>query len=316
MIRMFRLAALAGLALVLSACAGDIPYATLKAKYASPASRFVELPNGVTVHYRDQGKADGPPLVLVHGFAANLDTWEPWVKRLGADYRVITLDLAGHGLTTVPAGYQISTPGQVAIVDGVAASLKLDHFALAGNSMGGGVAWNYALAHPGRLSALILVDSAGAPFDPKAGKSGKGGPPLAFVLLRNPVGRAILKRVDLGGLAARGLKQAYVDETLVTPDLIARYAELARAPGRRELILSAQGAPRVPTPAERFKAITAPTLVMHGEADTVIPPAAGEALAGAIPNARLILYPGVGHVPMEQIPDKSAADLKTFLQGL
>ncbi|WP_304191383.1 alpha/beta fold hydrolase [Phenylobacterium aquaticum] len=299
-------------ALTLGACAKDIPYATLKAKYTTSASRFVELPGGVDVHYRDQGNPAGSPIILVHGFAANLDTWEPWVKRLGPNHRVVTLDLAAHGLTTVPAGYKLSNEGQVAIVDGVAQTLKLDHFALAGNSMGGGVAWAYTLAHPDKVSALILVDSAGAPVDPAAMKK-KGGPPIVFVLLRNPLGRALLRQINPRPLAEKGLKQAYIDQSLVTPQLVDRYVELALAPGHRDLLLNAQGGPRKPATAETFKAIHAPTLVMHGEADTVIPVAAGKALAAAIPGAKLILYPGVGHVPMEQIPDKSAADLEAFL---
>ncbi|MFM8377192.1 MAG: alpha/beta fold hydrolase, partial [Phenylobacterium sp.] len=81
------------LAATLAGCARDIPYETLKAKYANPASKFTTLSNGVTVHYRDQGRPDGPPLVLVHGFSANVDTWEPWVARLGDTYRVVSLDL-------------------------------------------------------------------------------------------------------------------------------------------------------------------------------------------------------------------------------
>jgi len=312
MLKSLRILALGLCALTLSACAKDIPYATLKAKYTTPASRFVALPDGVTVHYRDQGTPSAPPIILVHGFAANLDTWEPWVQRLGKDHRVVTLDLAAHGLTTVPAGYKVSTEGQVAIVDGVAQTLHLDHFALAGNSMGGGVAWNYTLAHPDKVTALILVDSAGAPVDPSAMKQ-KKGQPLVFKVMRTSLGRAVLRQINPRPLAEKGLKQAYIDQSLVTPKLVDRYVDLALAPGHRDLLLNQQGEPRKPATAETFKAIHAPTLVMHGEADTVIPVAAGKALAAAIPNAKLILYPGVGHVPMEQIPDKSAADLEAFL---
>ena len=308
--------ALLGAALALAACARDIPYATLKAKYTSPASRFATLPDGVTVHYRDQGNAAGPPIVMVHGFAANLDAWEPWVARLGNDYRIISLDLPAHGLTTVPTGYQVSTDGQVEVVDQLTKVLKVDRFALAGNSMGGGMAWHYALAHPGQLTALILVDSAGMPTAPKAGESKREGPPLVFSLMRNAVGRAMLRKINPRPLAEKGLKQAYVDESLVTPALVDRYADLALAPGHRDLLLTGQSQQRTPATAATFKAILTPTLVMHGEADTVIPVEAGKALAAVIPGAKLIVYPGVGHVPMEQIPDKSAADIKAFLQGL
>jgi pimeloyl-ACP methyl ester carboxylesterase len=306
------LLALLGLAaLGLAGCARDIPYATLKARYATPASRFMTLPDGVTVHYRDQGLVGGPPLVMVHGFAANLDAWEPWVARLGNEYRIITLDLPAHGLTLVPPGYKVSTAGQVEVVDQLTRGLHVDRFVLAGNSMGGGVAWSYALAHPDRVAALVLADSVGPP---PAGKR-KEGPPAIFVLLGNPVGRAALRQIDPRPLAERGLKQAYVDPRLVTPQLVDRYVDLALAPGHRALLLAAQDRPRVPVTPATFQAIHAPTLVMHGAADTVIPLAAGQALAAAIPGARLIVYPGVGHVPMEQIPDRSAEDVRQFLRA-
>ncbi len=313
-----KLLALAGalIGLALAGCARDIPYATLKAKYATPASRFMTLPDGVTVHYRDQGKADAPPIVMVHGFAANLDAWEPWVARLGPEHRIITLDLPAHGLTTVPAGYKVSTEGQVEVVDQLTRLLHADRFVLAGNSMGGGVAWNYALAHPERVAALVLVDPAGMPPSPKPGAKKREGQPAVFVIMRNPLGRAILRKIDPRPLAEKGLKQAYIDEKLVTPALVDRYVELARAPGHRDLLLNGQGRPRKPVDATTFQAIHAPTLVMHGEADTVIPVEAGKALAAAIPGAKLILYPGVGHVPMEQIPDRSAADVRAFLAAL
>jgi len=298
--------------LVLAGCARDIPYATLKAKYATPASRFMTLPDGVTVHYRDQGRPSGPPIVMVHGFAANLDAWEPWVARLGADYRIITLDLPAHGLTLVPPAYKVSQAQQVEVVDQLTHALGVDRFVLAGNSLGGGVAWSYDLAHPDRVSALVLVDSVGP--RPKARQG--GGPPLVFVLLGNPVGRAMLRQINPRPLAERGLKQAYIDRQLVTPQLVDRYVDLALAPGHRSLLLAGQEGPRTAVTAQTFREIRTPTLVLHGAADTVIPLAAGQALAEAIPGARLIVYPGVGHVPMEQIPDRSAADVRSFLAGL
>ena len=311
------LMALVAATLFLTGCAKDIPYATLKAKYATSASKFQALPDGVTVHYRDQGNAAGPPIVMVHGFSANLDAWEPWVAQLGKDYRIVTLDLPAHGLTTVPTGYAVSPDGQVEVVYQLAQFLKLEHFALAGNSMGGGMAWRYALAHPDQLSALILVDAAGAPVPTKPGdKKASGGPPLVFKLMSNPLGRAMLRQINPRPLAEKGLKQAYVDQSLVTPALVDRYADMALAPGHRALLLAGQSQPRALVTADTFKAIHTPTLVMHGEVDTVIPVEAGKALAAAIPSAKLILYQGVGHVPMEQIPARSAADLRAFLEGL
>lgn len=305
------LAALALLAL--TACAKpDIPYATLQARYASPDSRFAALPGGVRLHYRDEGRRDGPVLVLVHGFAASLQAWEPWVARLKDDDRLISLDLPGHGLTSAPKGYRASTDADVALVDALTRRLGVDRFVIVGNSMGGAVAWNYALVHPERVRGLVLVDAAGWP----AARKGGDGPPAVFMLLANPAGRAVLKSFDPGPLARRGLAAAYVDPKLVTPDLVARYTDFARAPGHKDILLTRQsGARRAVTP-ETFRAIQVPTLVMVGAKDKVIPPHVAGGFAQGIPGARLVTYPDAGHVPMEQIPDRSAADLRDFLRTL
>jgi alpha-beta hydrolase superfamily lysophospholipase len=118
----------------------DIPFKTLEAKYANSASRYLDLPSGVHMHYRDQGNAKGPVLVLVHGFSASLHTWEPWVGLLGGQYRIITLDLPGHGLTRAPADYQPSIDAYADLVAQATARLNAPRFVLAGNSMGCGLA--------------------------------------------------------------------------------------------------------------------------------------------------------------------------------
>lgn len=305
---------LAGLAaLSLSACiARDIPYATLEARYASPASRYMDLPGDLRIHYRDEGPREGPTLVLVHGFSASLHAWDPWVQRLTNEYRIITLDLPGHGLTRAPQGYQAATERSVAVVDQLTRQLGVGRFVLAGNSMGGAVAWNYALAHPDRLRGLVLVDAAGWP-DPDRDREGS---PAVFKLLGNPVGRMILRNADPGLMAEKGLKQAYGDERLVTPQLVTRYVELARAPGHRAILTSGRSRPSTPVTPQTFRAIRAPTLVMTGEKDALIPAAHARGFAQAIPGAKLVTYPEGGHVPMEQLPDQTATDLRAFLQTL
>jgi pimeloyl-ACP methyl ester carboxylesterase len=289
----------------------DIPYATLEAKYANAQSRYMDLPGGLHVHYRDQGLAGGPPVVMVHGFSASLETWEPWVRRIGGAYRVVTLDLPGHGLTRAPPGYAASIDGYADIVDQVAGRLSLGPYVVVGNSMGGAVAWDDDLRHPDHLRGLVLVDSAGWPQETRGGDG-----PLIFRLMRNPIGRALVRDLDVRPMAKSGLEAAYLDKSLVTPALVDRYVELARAPGHREILLTIRNRPRGGATADTFHAIAVPTLVMHGEDDRLVPVADGRRFAAAIPGARLITYPGVGHVPMEQIPDRSAADLKAFLDGL
>lgn len=289
----------------------DIPYAKLEAKYASADSRFMDLPGGLRVHYRDQGNPKGPPLVLVHGFSASLQAWEPWVARLGRDYRIVSLDLPGHGLTRAPAHYAASIDGYADIVDAAARRLNLGPYVVAGNSMGGACAWDDALRHPAHVRALVLVDAAGSPSRTK-----ESGEPLIFKLMASPVARPLIRDIDSRPLVKDALKAAYGDPALVTPALVDRYVELSRAPGHRDILLTIQDRPRAPVTAETFRAMRVPTLVMHGEADKLIPVADGRGFARAIPGAKLITYPGVGHVPMEQIPDRSAADVAAFLAGL
>lgn len=286
----------------------DIPYDSLEAKYDSPASRYMDLGDGLRVHYRDEGRRDGPTLVLLHGYSASLQVWEPWVKALADDYRVITLDLPGHGLTRADQGYAAGREGYETVVDRVTTRLGAKRFTLGGNSMGGGVAWGYAIDHPDRIDGLVLIDAAGWPSDGK-------NQAMIFKILQRPWGRVLLKNIDTRPLIRQGLQAAYLEPRLVTPELIDRYVELARAPGHRDILLGLQAGPRRVATPEQLSPIKAPTLVMFGQQDKLIPAADGQRFAAAIPGSTLILYPDVGHVPMEQIPDRSVRDLKGWLKA-
>jgi hypothetical protein len=156
--------------------APDTDIAAMKAKYGGGASQFAELRPGLNVHYRDEGKSDGRVLVLIHGSNASLHTWEPWVERLGKDYRIISLDLPGHGLTGVnPAGVY-DNQSYVGVVDGLLTKLGVTKAIIGGNSMGGGVSWMYALAHPEKTEALLLVDAGGLSVNADAGHQGSRTP--------------------------------------------------------------------------------------------------------------------------------------------
>lgn len=291
---------------------GDIPWATLEGRYANAASRHMDMPGGVRVHYRDQGNPNGPVLVMIHGFGASLHAWEPWVGILGDHYRIVSLDLPAHGLTRAPSTYAMSLDHNADLVDQVTRRLNLGPYVAVGNSMGGGVAWSIALRHPDRVRGLVLVDAVGGPM-----QGGNRSSPLIFQVLANPIGRALIRNIDTRGLVAPGLRAAYVDPALVTPALISRYVDLSRAPGHRDIILNSRGGPGpAGAPRPRFADIHVPTLLLHGDADALIPLASGRGLAAEIPGSRLIVYPGVGHVPMEQIPARSAADVRAFLQTL
>ncbi len=298
----------------LAACATrEIPYATLTQKYGLPTSLRFEPEPGLSIHYTDEGERSGRTLILVHGFAASVHAWRPWIDRLKDNYRLIAIDLPGHGLTQAPKGYRATMEGNAALIGKLADHAGAARFVLAGNSMGGAVAASFAMANPERLDGLVLVDAAGWPGE---GRKSSEGPPLVFQLINNPVGRAILKWFDPRMFATGGLKSAYLDESLVTKDLVDRYAELALAPGHRDILLTQNARPARSVTAADYAKIDVPTLVMSGEQDKLIPMADSRAIAAAIPGARLVTYPEGGHVPMEQLPDQSAKDLQEFLTAL
>ena len=148
------LAAFAGLWLLRTP---DTDAAQMISKYSSDDSLFAENAQGLRVHYRDQGNAEGIPIILVHGTAASLHTWEPLVERLGDRYRIISYTQPGHGLTGPHPHDDYSFAGMAQALDLVADELALDHFVLGGNSMGGWVAWRYALGNPNKVDALLLL---------------------------------------------------------------------------------------------------------------------------------------------------------------
>jgi pimeloyl-ACP methyl ester carboxylesterase len=283
----------------------DIPFDHLQQKYGAQADEYLQMPDGVLVHFRDEGLRGGPTLVLVHGFTASLIDWDVWAEALTKRYRVIRLDLPGHGLTRSPAGYQVSIDRHADLIDALTTRLNAPRFVLVGNSMGGGVAWNFAIRHAGRLDGLVLEDAVGWP-QPQGAPGNPGFP-------SNPLVRAVLRNIDMKPLFGPVLKSVLLDPTLVTQAMIDRYADFARAPGHRDLLLSGPGAPS-PTTVADLGQIKVATLIMHGEQDKQVPFADGRAFARAIHGAVLVAYPNVGHAPMQQIPGRSANDLDRWLR--
>lgn len=314
--RRFRAAviAMAAMAGLMAGCASrEIPYAQLRSEYGLPSSHTFEPAPGLRVHYTDEGNREGRTLILVHGFAASVHAWRPWIERLALHYRLIAIDLPGHGLTEAPAGYKASLEGNAALVDALANETGVKHFVLAGNSMGGAVSLAYAMAHGERLDGLVLVDAAGWP-----GKDGEAasGPPWFVGLFNNGFGRWIIKLFDPRLFAGGGLKDAYLDASLVTDAILDRYVDMAMAVGHRDVLLTQDSQPANRWTAASFAKITTPTLVLAGEQDKLIPVEQSREIAAAIPGAKLVTYPDGGHLPMEQLPDATVKDLRAFLATL
>jgi pimeloyl-ACP methyl ester carboxylesterase len=292
---------------------GDISYATLEQRWAAPGSHYVDLPGGEHVHYLDQGNPKGPTVVLLHGFAMSTDTWAAWTQKLGRDYRVIALDLPGYGLTRAPGNKPYSYQAMADVVEAFAQAKHLGKVVVAGSSMGGGVAWRYALSHPERVRGLVLVDSSGWP-EVNASVMNNG-----FVKAgENPVLRPILTQLDNGPTMRMGFRTSFADPSRVDAAYLKRYVDLSRAPGRRAIWFQTLGdwlRQDFATP-ERLAAIKAPTLILWGQKDQLLPLADGRKFVADIPGAHLIVYPGVGHLPQEEAADRSAGDVIAFLRAI
>ena len=305
--------------------APDIPRATLEAKYATAPSQFVDvtytstLPDAdpaankpARVHYRIRGSQDAPVLLLLHGSNASLFTWEPWSKRLSDHYRVVSVDLPAHGLTGATPNGDYTNAGMANFVAAFADKIGLKSFALAGNSMGGGVAARFAEDHPDRVTALILVDAGGMPS--KAGDH----IPLGFKLLRQSWLRPFLTHLDPRPLVREGLNAAIVRKQVLTEQMIALYSDMALLEGSRAATAERFGqfaSGDINYVKDHVGALKMPVLILWGEDDHLIPVATAATWHDAIPGSKVLVYSGTGHIPMEEVDFQSAGDVRAFLEA-
>ena len=292
----------------------------MRDKYGAPPSQFFAIDNTRTVHLRDEGPRDGnadaPAIVLLHGSNADLHTWQPWAEALRRDYRVIRFDQRGHGLTGPAPDGDYTRDAFVANVDRVVRRLGLERFVLGGNSMGGGIALAYALEHPDKLAGLVLVDAAGAPVRREPVEGEESGTNIGFAIAQMPVVNSLVTQITPRSLIRQSLSQSVENQAIVTDAAVDRYWELLRYPGNRAATLERFGTPREAFAAQDLAGLDVPVLVMWGEEDSLIPFAASAWFADALPNAQEVSYPGIGHIPMEEAPDRSAADLVAWLRTL
>lgn len=284
----------------------DLSFEDLYVRYGDGTSRFIDLPGGVHLHYRDLPGPDGPVLVLVHGFTASSLDWAAVTPLLQQDGRVLLVDLPGHGLTGAPADYRASPTRYVELIAAFVERLKLRRYVVVGSSMGGLAAWRFAVRGDPNLVGLVLVGAVGWTEPPAR--------PRGFLrLLGSKLGRFILCHADVTPLMRRALQRSFADPALATPVLVRRYMEFARAPGHRAILTSFRPGSDDLAREEQLASIHVPTLVIAGEADRLVPLVSARRFAAAIPRATLVTYPNIGHVPMLETPEAFASDLRRWL---
>jgi pimeloyl-ACP methyl ester carboxylesterase len=283
----------------------DKPLTELKTKWATPPSSFLEVDN-MQVHLRDEGpKSDPTPIVLLHGNSSSLHAWGDWAVALRDQKRVIRMDLPAFGLTgpNLTDDYRITAYTEFVI--NVMNVMKVEKFILAGNSLGGEIAWNIANQQPKRVEKLILIDASGY-------KSSSTSEPVAFKIARTPVLGKLLEYVLPRSIVEKSVSNVFGNPDKVTDEIIDRVSDLTLRPGNRRA-LPLRLAQRFTSNPENIKSISTPTLIMWGGQDRLIPVEAAQWFKRDIKDSKIIIFEHLGHVPHEEGPAETVSEAKRFI---
>ncbi|MFY0608321.1 MAG: alpha/beta hydrolase [Cyclobacteriaceae bacterium] len=286
----------------------DIPIDTLKYKYAQYPSEFITV-DGMEVHIRDEGsKNDSAPIVLIHGTGASLHTFDEWAAKLKDQRRVIRMDLPAYGLTGPFPDANYSKGHYVDFMNNFLTTLKVKQCILAGNSLGGEIAWRYALKYPSMVDKLILIDAAGYPTNSK-------NKPIAFELAKIPVVKNIFTYITPRFLVKSSVLNVYHNKSKVSEDLVDRYFELALRAGNRQAFVDQFASKKDTLAIKNIGEIRQPTLLLWGDQDLLIPVGNAHKFHKDLPNDTLVILKNAGHVPMEELPTESLKVVTTFLEN-
>jgi len=281
----------------------DIPIETLKAKYTTAQSKFIEI-DSLQVHYRIEG--EGKPIVLIHGTGASLQTWNGWTDSLKKNYKVIRLDMPGFGLTGPRNDKDYSIKTYCTFLQEFLQKIGVDTFDLAGNSLGGEIAWNYAATFPAQVDHLILVDPAG--FYNK----NKQSPFSVFALAKHKWLANMMGQLDTKILVKKTLQDVFYDDSKITPEKIELYHDMSLRAGNRAAFsdrVQLIGKETMPD----INSIKAKTLLIWGKEDKLLDISLANNFK-KIPNVEYIIYDYCGHSPQEEIPSKSVSDVLRFIR--
>jgi pimeloyl-ACP methyl ester carboxylesterase len=263
---------------------------------------------GFHIVYLEGGKADAPPLLLLHGIGADKDNW----TRIGAltrRYRVYAIDLPGFGESSKPtdAGYRIED--QIPRVAAIAQALGLKQFDLGGNSMGGWISTAYAIRHREQVRSLWLLDPGGVANaeDSEMATRIKAGELVPLFASNLAEFRALLAFA----MTAPPFIPAPVEAVLVERQAANRALNLAIFQQLRE-----QSQPLDAQLAALTPPLETPTLIVWGAQDRVLHPSGAGLLHVMLPNSKVITLPGIGHLPMLEAPGDVVRDYVAFRDGL
>ena len=282
----------------------DLERAELEKRYVASAPQMVDV-DGLKVHYKETGPQGAPALLLLHGFGSSLQAWDDWSVKLDQKYRVIRLDLPGFGLTGASPANDYSEEKDLAILTHFADKLGLEKFSVIGHSMGGKMAWSLAASQPERVQALVLMAPDGFPDAKDIGTKPYEVPAVT----------GLIKYFLPKYLVRKSVEPAFAQADALSDALVNRYFDMLRAPGVRGAILERSNQTIYTDPVPRLKAIKAPTLLIWGEQDQMIPSTNAQSYANVLPNSTTVLLPKLGHLLQEEQPEKGLTAVMQFLDG-
>lgn len=281
----------------------DLPRAELEARHLAAAQDLRSV-GPWRLHVRDSGPRDAPAVLLLHGFGSSLQTWDAWAEGLSRSHRVIRLDLPGSGLSPPDPAHDYRDERSIQLLLALLDDLGIARASIAGHSMGGRIAWTFAARHPLRTERLVLMAPDGfASFGFAYGQA--MDVPASWSLMRHVLPKAVLRM---------NLQAAYARQDSLTDALLTRYHELLRAPGARQAMLERLAQTVLQEPVPLLSQIHAPTLLLWGEADAMIPVAHAQDYLRTIQGSRLVTFPATGHLPQEEAASMSLQVVADFLR--
>ena len=298
----------------------DIDKTTLEEKYFLEDSHYLDvtikdLDNqdiSTTIHYQDKGSLEDDVVLLIHGTFSSSHTFIPWAEELiKNDYRVIMVDLPYFGLSEGFDDLITSYRRHAEVIKYLLDELSISSIHIAGNSLGGGVAWYFTSEYENMVQTLTLIDAV----YPDGERQDSG----LFAMIDNlnflvPLFSLYTPKFLMESI----LSSAYGDPDNINEETLTRYYELLRKENTRQNILSLkeEAEPDI-SYIDRLNAITKPTYLMWGELDSWIPVETAYLFQETmnIDEEHMFIYPDLGHVPMEENPTLTVEDYLSIIDN-
>jgi pimeloyl-ACP methyl ester carboxylesterase len=280
----------------------DKPRAELEAKYLNAPTDIIKV-LGTHLHVRDSGPKTATAIIMLHGFGSSLQTWDPWAAALENEYRIVRFDLPGSGLSEPDPTGDYTDKRSMALIEGLMDKLDLARANLIGNSIGGRIAWKFAALHPRRVLKLVLI-------------SPDGFASVGFAYGQAPTVPAtvkLMKYILPKALVRMNLSAAYGNPAVLADKTVDRYYDLMLGPGTRQAMIERMEQTTLEAPEPLLRSIQALTLLVWGEKDALIPFTNAGDYGRNLPNAKLVSFPGLGHLPQEEAPALSLQPVESFL---